>query len=110
MFDRDRDFIADKYHRQDEPFDAFRRMAYHGYDFDESTGKSDEEILAGLKSLDFGGLSHSEIKAKAVAYVLENTRIDVNDRDYYVGLYSLNRLANSVTLDVWRNENFRRKT
>ena len=30
MFDRDRDFIADKYHRQDEPFDAFRRMAYHG--------------------------------------------------------------------------------
>lgn len=106
MFDRDRDFIADKYHRQDEPFDAFRRMAYHGYDFDESTGKSDEEILAGLKSLDFGGLSHSEIKAKAVAYVLDNTRIDVNDRDYYVGLYSLNRLANSVTLDVWRNEIF----
>ncbi|MFR6641340.1 MAG: hypothetical protein ACLUSP_08435 [Christensenellales bacterium] len=47
MFDRDRDFIADKYHRQDEPFDAFRRMAYHGYDFDESTGKSDEEILRG---------------------------------------------------------------
>ena len=106
MFERDRDFIANKYHKESEPFDAFNRMAYHGYDYDPETGMTDAEIIDGLKKLDFGGLSHPEIKAKAVSYVLDNTRIDVNDRDYYVGFYSLNRLANSVTLNVWREELF----
>lgn len=85
MFENDRDFIANKYHKQNEPFNAYNRMAYHGYDFDERTGKSDGEILDGLKKLDFDGLTHHEIKAKAVAYVLDNTRIDVNDRDFTSG-------------------------
>lgn len=50
MFENDRDFIANKYHKQNEPFNAYNRMAYHGYDFDERTGKSDGEILDGLKN------------------------------------------------------------
>ena len=104
MFENDRDFIANKYHKQNEPFNAYNRMAYHGYDFDERTGKSDGEILDGLKKLDFDGLTHHEIKAKAVAYVLDNTRIDVNDRDFYVGFYSVGRLADTVTRTKWLNE------
>ena len=46
--DVDRRVIENKYHKTDEPFDGFNRMAYHGYDFDPSTGKTDSEIDAGL--------------------------------------------------------------
>lgn len=43
-FDKDRETISNKYHLQNKPFDPYARMAYHGYDFDEKTGKSDDEI------------------------------------------------------------------
>jgi hypothetical protein len=33
-------------------------------------------------------MPHPIAKAQAVAYVLDNTRIDVNARDYYIGLHS----------------------
>ena len=107
-FEQDRDKIANKYHKQGEPFDAYRRMAYHGYDFDETTGKSDEEILAGLRALKekISALPHPVQKARAVEYVLDNTKTDVNGQDYFPGVYSLNRLANAVTQDVWQKEVF----
>ena len=41
---RDREHIENKYHLTNEPFDGFKRMAYHGYAYDASTGLSDEEI------------------------------------------------------------------
>lgn len=107
-FEQDKDKIANKYHKQGEPFDAYRRMAYHGYDFDETTGKSDEEILAGLRALKekISALPHPVQKARAVEYVLDNTKTDVNGQDYFPGVYSLNRLANAVTQDVWQKEVF----
>lgn len=107
-FEQDKDKIANKYHKQGEPFDAYRRMAYHGYDFDETTGKSDEEILAGLRALKekISDLPHPVQKARAVEYVLDNTKTDVNGQDYFPGVYSLNRLANAVTQDVWQKEVF----
>ena len=40
--DIDRKHIENKYHG--ENFDSFNRFVYHGYDFDENTGLSDEEI------------------------------------------------------------------
>ena len=57
-FEQDKDKIANKYHKQGEPFDAYRRMAYHGYDFDETTGKSDKEI---------GGIACAERKNQRFA-------------------------------------------
>ena len=51
MFDRDRKFIENKYHKTDEPFNPYARMAYHGYDYDKSTGLEDEEIRDGLAKL-----------------------------------------------------------
>lgn len=81
-------------------------MAYHGIGYDENTGKDDEEILAGLKALQpvLGTMPHPVARAMAIKYVLENERIYVNEHDYFVGLYSLGRLANSVTCNVWQEE------
>lgn len=107
-FDKDRETISNKYHLQNKPFDPYARMAYHGYDFDEKTGKSDDEIREGLKRVceKNKNLSHPEQKARAVEYVLQNTRIDINPSDFFPGIYSLNRLANGVTFNKWYGEVF----
>lgn len=108
MFNDDRSFIENKYHKTDEPFNPYSRMAYHGYDFDKSTGLEDEEIKDGLSKLyeKTKDLPHPVAKAYAVKYVLENTKIDINEHDLFVGLWSINRLANSVTLNKWNAEVF----
>lgn len=108
MFNDDRSFIENKYHKTDEPFNPYSRMAYHGYDFDKSTGLEDEEIKDGLSKLyeKTKDLPRPVAKAYAVKYVLENTKIDINEHDLFVGLWSVNRLANSVTLNKWNAEVF----
>ncbi len=108
MFNDDRSFIENKYHKTDEPFNPYSRMAYHGYDFDKSTGLEDEEIKDGLSRLyeKTKDLPHPVAKAYAVKYVLENTKIDINEHDLFVGLWSVNRLANPVTLNKWNDEVF----
>lgn len=108
MFNDDRSFIENKYHKTDEPFNPYSRMAYHGYDFDKSTGLEDEEIKDGLSKLyeKTKDLPHPVAKAYAVKYVLENTKIDINEHDLFVGLWSVNRLDNSVTLNKWNAEVF----
>lgn len=110
-FDEDRIFIENKYHKTDEPFDHFRRFQYHGYDYDETTGLDDDGILAGLKELDakLGHLPHPVIKARAVEYVLQNTRIDINEHDYFIGIYSWAQLPNAITLDKWKREVYNEK-
>ena len=42
--DADRDYLLNKYHRTDEAFDSFRRFNYHGYEYDPTTGLTDEQI------------------------------------------------------------------
>ncbi len=103
MFDSDRPFIENKYHKTSEPFDPYRRRAYHGYEYDESTGLTDNEIRAGLAELcgRMKDLPHPVLKANAVKYVLENTMIDVNEHDFFVGFWSVDRLADGATVSKW---------
>ena len=110
-FERDRSFLENKYHWQNEPFDPYRRMAYHGYDYPTETGLSDEEILSGLEALDreTAHLPHAVAKAEAIRYVLSHTRIDVNEQDYFIGIYSWNRLIKHTTLLKWKNEIFEKE-
>ena len=108
MFENDRKAIENKYHIKGEKFNPYIRMAYHGYEYDKTTGKDDGEITDGLKKLydSIKDLPHPQAKAYAVKYVLENTRIDINEHDWFVGFYSVNRLAGRITSDRWYNEIF----
>lgn len=100
---QDREYLENKFHRTDEPFDAFRRMQYHGYEYDPATGMTDEEIKAGLAMLaaEMKDLPHPVQKARLFAYVLDHTRIDVNEHDYFIGLYSWSRLIYPYTVTPW---------
>ncbi len=108
MFTYDREFIENKYHKTSERFDPFARMAYHGYEYDNGTGLEDDEIRQGLDKLypQIKDLPHPVAKAYAVKYVLENTKLDINEHDWFAGFWSINRLANRITQDKWYNEVF----
>ena len=48
---KDLPFLQNKYHNSAEPFNAFHRMAYHGWPGDPDTGYDDEEMDAFLRKL-----------------------------------------------------------
>ena len=105
-FNEDRYFIERKYHNPDEEFNPYARMAYHGEGYDEKSGLDDKGILDGLDRLypQIKDLPHPVAKATAIKYVLENERLYINEHDYFVGMYSLNRLAGTVTIQKWNHE------
>lgn len=109
----DRYYIEWKYHDPEKAFNPFARMAYHGVGYVEESGLVEQNLLDGLKKLEkeISNLPHPIARAKAIKYVLENERIYINEHDYFVGLDSLNRLANSVTFSKWERESqkFRNK-
>lgn len=109
----DRYYIERKYHNPEEDFNPFARMSYHGMGYIEESGLDEQGLLDGLKNLEkeILELPHPIARAKAIEYVLENERVYINEHDYFVGLDSLNRLANSVTFSRWEKEslNLRKK-
>lgn len=102
----DRYFIERKYHDPEKEFNAFARMAYHGIGYIEDSGMADDEILEGLQKLskETERMPHPIARAMAIQYVLEHERVYINEHDYFVGLYSLNRLANHTTFKKWEKE------
>lgn len=102
----DRYFIERKYHDPEKEFNAFSRMAYHGVGYIEESGLDDAELLKGLEELskETKDLPHPISRAMAIKYILENERLYINEHDYFVGLYSLNRLANTTTFKKWESE------
>ena len=103
--DEDRNYIENKYHKTSQPFDPFKRMQYHGYEYDQNTGLDDHGIRVGLEKLfeKERGKDHFVIKAKGFAFVLDNMRIDVSKNDYFPGFYTWNRPLNFM-LNTWKDE------
>ena len=103
---KDFEYIKGKYHKTDEPFNSFRRMNYHGWECDSSTGLDDAEMSSALgKYVDsLNDTSHAVIKAKAFAFVLDHMRISINPHDYFPVLYNWSRPLNKYTVNRWLSE------
>lgn len=106
--DADRNYIENKYHDTKRPFDPFNRFYYHGYEYDASTGLDDEEMKKGLEALfvKTAHLPHTVAKAYGFQYVLDNMRIDVNEHDYFVGMYNWGRPLHETHILRWYDEVF----
>ncbi len=106
----DRETIENKYHKKSEPYDHFHRFDYHGYDYDPETGMDDDELKKRLDeySKTLEGTPRPIHKAKLFAFVLDNTRIDVNEHDYFVGIYSWTRPLAPVSIRKWGAEVYAR--
>lgn len=107
-FNFDRKFLERKYHNPDEPFNPYARMAYHGWKADESTGLSVDEIKSGLMEVarKYADCSHEVQKARAVEFVLDNTRVGLSEHDYFPLIYTWNREIRATTVDRWNEEVF----
>ncbi|MBR4961321.1 MAG: hypothetical protein IKY52_10525, partial [Clostridia bacterium] len=104
----DRHYIENKYHRQDEPFNPYDRLNYHGYEYDPSTGLDDQEMHTELEKLynETLGMDHALAKAKGFAFVLDNARIDVSPHDYFFGFYNWARPLGKTFIQKWYGEIF----
>lgn len=107
-FYNDLEFLENKYHKTNEPFDPYNRMAYHGYEYDEKTGLNDEEMDIGLNGVynSVKDLPHPIAKARLFEFVLDNARIDVNEKDWFVGFYNWGRPIYKYTSNIWNKEVF----
>ncbi len=85
----DKKHIEGKYHPLDGSYNPYDRFSYNGYDYDPETGMDNEKIKEELNKLmdglDDKGEHHHRTKAKGFAFILDNTRIDVYEHDYFVG-------------------------
>ncbi len=102
----DYDYIINKYHDASKPFDSFARFIRRDEIFSDETGmdaeKVKEEILRRDKEISH--LPHSVRKAKAFAYVLENTKISCDSHDRFPAINMIDRPLNSTLMKLWRSE------
>jgi len=111
-FDADRKVIERKYRNPDEPrgpHHTYDRYAHHGYDYNPTTGLSDADMDAGIaalaEKLESENLPHPIYKARLFEYVLDNTQIDVNEHDYFIGIRAAGRLISKYTVNKWYAQN-----
>ena len=104
-------YIMNKYHAQDKPFNPHRRFIRHDEIFDTTTGLDGDAILAGILAQDatLTALPHPIRKAKAFAYVLENTRICCDKRDIFPAINMIDRPLNKTLINPWKKEVFEEK-
>ncbi|MBR4864240.1 MAG: hypothetical protein IKU07_06670 [Oscillospiraceae bacterium] len=101
-------YIMNKYHRQDQPFNSHRRFIRNDELFAPDTGLSPEALEAGLLAQDAAleALPHPVRKAKAFAYVLENTRLCCDKRDIFPAIHMIDRPLNRCLISRWHKAVF----
>ena len=104
----DYDYIINKYHSTDKPFDSFNRFIRNDEIFAKDSGLSGEEIIKGIIAEDNKNqhLSHPVRKARAFAFVLRNTRISCANKDRFPAINSIDRPLDRTIIGKWRSEVF----
>ncbi|MBQ5926920.1 MAG: hypothetical protein IIX01_03240 [Clostridia bacterium] len=108
MNEQNKEYILNKYHDTKKPFNTFARFVRYDEIFDESTGLDGEEIKRKILENDekIQDLSHPVRKAKAFAFVMENTRISCDKRDIFPAINSIDRPINKTIIPKWTDEAF----
>lgn len=106
--DVDYEFISNKYHDTQKPFDAFARFVRNDAIFSENTGMDADKIRDGIYENDkkYENLPHSIRKARAMEYVLENTRILCDSRDIFPAINCIDRPLAKTLIGDWEKDVF----
>ena len=104
--EQDYTYIMNKYHDLNKPFDPFRRFVRHDEIFREESGMAPELILSGIMENDmlYAHLSHPVRKARALEFVLKNTRISCDERDIFPAINMVDRPLQQTLINRWRHE------
>ena len=106
--DCDYEYIKNKYHDTEKPFDPHNRFIRHDKIFSPESGMAPEDILSGIIENDslYAEFSPPVRKARALEYVLKNTRIACDERDIFPAINMTDRPLNQTMTRKWREEIF----
>ena len=106
--DTDRKFIENKYHDTSKPFDPHQKFTYHGTVTEYSDGLDDVQMEAAVSKMHAEGVGRDRaiVKAEAFAFVLDNARIHVSDKDYFPCIYNWGRPLDKPMIIKWIDELF----
>ncbi len=96
----DYDYIINKYPQ--------KRFGRKDEVFSEDSGMAPEEIMRGIWENDkiYETLPHPIRKARALEYILKNTRISCNKRDIFPNINIIDRPLNKTLIGKWKQEVF----
>ncbi len=102
------EYIKNKYHDTKKPFDPHIRFIRHDKIFSPDSGMAPEDIIEGIADNDsiYANLSHPVRKARALEYVLRNTRISCDERDIFPAINMIDRPLSKTIIKKWREEVF----
>ena len=105
------EYIKNKYHDTEKPFDPHKRFIRHDKIFSPDSGMAPEDIIEGITENDaiYAELSHPVRKARALEYVLKNTRISCDARDIFPAINMIDRPISQTVVRAWRKEVFAEK-
>jgi len=103
-------FIMNKYHDTAKPFDSLNRFTRNDALFDPNTGLDPEKMQSAILDNDKQYLDrpNSIRKARALEYVLDNTRILCDPRDIFPAINSIDRPIDKTLVAMWNDEVFQR--
>ncbi len=98
--DRDYEYIKSKY--------PAKRFARKDDIFTSDSGMMPDDILKGIMENDarYAELPHPVRKAKALEYVLKNTRISCDERDIFPAINMIDRPLAKTVIKKWKSEVF----
>jgi len=102
----DFEYIINKYHDASKPFDGYARFIRRDMLFTPEAGMAPEDILAGIWKNDilYQDLPHSIRKARALEYVLKNTRVSCDTRDIFPAINMVDRPLSQTLIKKWTKE------
>jgi hypothetical protein len=108
--DRNLEYILNKYHDTTKPFDSFSRFIRRDELFSPESGLSPEEIMDGILKNDekYAHLPHPVRKARALEFVLKNTRIAWDERDLFPAVNMVDRPLNKTLIAACGRRSSRR--
>ena len=103
---QDYEYIKNKYHDTEKPFDSFKRFIRRDEIFSPGSGMAPEDIIEGIEENDalYADLPHSVRKARALEYVLKNTRISCDERDIFPAINMVDRPLQKALISKWKND------
>ncbi len=105
----DYEYICNKYHDTAKPYNSLRRYDYRNDAiFSPDSGMDPDELKATIMENDkkYAHLSRPVRKARAMEYILMNTRIACDPRDIFPAINAIDRPLKSTLSDAWRKEIF----
>ncbi len=102
----DYDYIINKHHDASKPWNGMGRFVRRDEIFDPATGLDADALREGFLAQDetLKHLPHPIRKAKALEFIMKNTRISCDPRDRYPSVNANDRPLKKTIIDNWKRE------